>query len=41
MTRFTTVVPALVLALSAGTMFAQQPPAPAAADRDRASSPES
>ena len=29
MTRFTTVVPALVLALSAGTMFAQQPPAPA------------
>ena len=27
MTRFSTVVPALVLALSAGTMFAQQPPA--------------
>ena len=29
MTRFTTVVPALVLVLSAGTMIAQQPPAPA------------
>ncbi len=41
MTRFSTVVPALVLALSAGTMFAQQPPATAAADRDSASGPKS
>ena len=44
MTRFTTVVPALVLALSAGTMFAQQPPAQPPQPRnhrDRASGPES